>query len=50
MKAADGQGRTSRQERIADTAGRPAEHPELVTRKSSRAEWKLLWPAGERQA
>jgi hypothetical protein len=55
MTAADGQGRISRGERIARAAiGMPAEHPELVTRKPSRAEWKLftawcteLWPHDE---
>jgi hypothetical protein len=55
MTAAGGQGRISRRERIARAAiGMPAEHPELVTRKPSRAEWKLLttwlaelWPHDE---
>jgi hypothetical protein len=55
MTAADGLGRISRNERIARVAiGMPAEHPELVTRKPGRAEWKLLtfwlaelWPHDE---
>jgi hypothetical protein len=55
MTAADGQRRISRKERIARaTIGMPAEHPELVTRKPGRAEWKLLtawlaelWPHDE---
>jgi hypothetical protein len=55
MTAADGQGRISRRERIARAAvGMPAEHPELITRKPGRAEWKLLsrwcmelWPRDE---
>ena len=35
--------RISRKERIARTAiGMPAHHPELVTRKPGRAEWKQL--------
>ena len=48
-------GRISRKERIARAAlGMPAEHPEQVTRKPSRAEWKHLaawcaelWPHDE---
>jgi hypothetical protein len=55
MTAAGGQGQTSRKERIARAAaGMPAEHPELVTRKPGRTEWKLfiawlaeLWPNDE---
>ncbi len=55
MTTAGGQGRISRKERIARAAaGMPAEHPELVTRKPGRAEWKLLaawlaelWPHDE---
>jgi len=55
MTAADGQGRISRKERIARAAaGMSAEHLELITRKPSRAEWKLLtawcaelWPHDE---
>jgi hypothetical protein len=55
MTAAGGQGRISRKECIARAAvGMPAEHPELVTRKPGRAEWKLLaawlaelWPHDE---
>lgn len=55
MTAAGGHGRISRKERIARAAaGMPAKHPELVTRKPGRAEWKLLaawcaklWPHDE---
>ncbi len=55
MTAAGGHGRISRKERIARAAlGIPAGHPELVTRKPGRAEWKLLatwcaelWPNDE---
>jgi hypothetical protein len=55
MTAADGRGRISRRERIARAAaGMPVEHPELVTCKPGRAEWKLLatwcaelWPHDE---
>ena len=55
MTAADGQGRIGRKERIARSAvGMPADHPELITREPSRAEWKLLaiwcaelWPHDE---
>jgi hypothetical protein len=55
MTAADGPGRISRTERIARTAvGMPAGHPELVTRKPGRAEWRQLtawlaelWPHDE---
>jgi hypothetical protein len=58
MTAAGDQGRISRKERIARAAaGVPAEHPELITRKPSRAEWKLfaawlaeLWPNDEYHA
>lgn len=52
---AAGQGRISRKERLARAAlDMPAEHPELVTGKPSRAEWKQLtvwlaemWPNDE---
>jgi hypothetical protein len=55
MTAAGGQGRISRKERIARAAAdMPAGHPELLTRKPGRAEWKLLaawcaqlWPHDE---
>ena len=55
MTAAGGQNRISRKERVARAAaGMPAEHPELVTRKPGRAEWKQLtewlaelWPHDE---
>jgi hypothetical protein len=55
MTAADGHGRISRKERIARAAvGMPAGHPELVTSKPGRAEWKKLtawlaelWPNDE---
>ena len=55
MTGADGQGGISRKERNARTAvGMPAGHPELVTRKPGRAEWKQLtawiaelWPHDE---
>jgi hypothetical protein len=55
MIAAGGQGRISRKERIARAAlGMAADHPELLTRKPSRAEWKQLtawlaelWPNDE---
>jgi hypothetical protein len=55
MTAAGGHGRISRKERIARAVvGIPAGHPELITRKSGRAEWKLLatwwtelWPNDE---
>jgi hypothetical protein len=48
-------GRLSRRELIARAAiGMPANHPELVTRKPTRAEWKQLtawlaelWPHDE---
>ena len=47
--------RISRRERIARAAlGMPADHPELLTRKPGRAEWKQLttwltqmWPNDE---
>ena len=55
MTAAGGPGRISRKERIARAAvGMAAEHPELVTCKPGRAEWKHLakwlaetWPCDE---
>ena len=55
MTAADDPGRISRRERIARAAvGMPGGHPEFVTRKPSRAEWRLLaawcaelWPRDE---
>jgi hypothetical protein len=55
MTAAGGQGPVSRKERIARaTLGMPAGHPELITGKPGRAEWKLftawlaeLWPNDE---
>jgi hypothetical protein len=55
MTAADGYGRISRKEQLARAAvGMPAGHPELITRKPGRAEWKLLtawlaelWPHDE---
>ena len=55
MTAAGGRGQISRKERIARAAaGMPAEHPELVTRKPGRTEWRLLiawlaelWPNDE---
>ena len=55
MTAAGGPGRIGRRERTArGAAGMPAEHPELLTRKPSRAEWQLLatwgaelWPHDE---
>jgi hypothetical protein len=55
MTDAGGSGRISRKERIARAAiGMPAEHPELVTRKPGRTEWKQLtawlaelWPSDE---
>jgi hypothetical protein len=55
MTPAGGQGRISPKERIARAAlGMAADHPELLTRKPSRAEWKLLtawlaelWPNDE---
>lgn len=48
-------GRISRQERIARAAiGMPAGHPELLTRKPGRAEWRQftawlaeMWPNDE---
>ena len=47
MTAAGGHGRISYKERIARAAlGMPAGHPELITRKPGRAEWKLLSPRG----
>ena len=55
MTSANGPGRISRKERIARAAiGMPARHPEHVTRKPGRAEWKQLaawlaelWPYDE---
>jgi hypothetical protein len=55
MTGTGGQGGISRTERIARAAvGMPAGHPELVTHKPSRAEWKQLtawlaelWPNDE---
>jgi hypothetical protein len=55
MTGAGGQGGISRNERVARAAvGMPAGHPELVTHKPSRAEWKQLtawlaelWPHDE---
>lgn len=55
MTTPGGPSRISRTERIARAAlGMPAAHPELVTRKPSRAEWQLLaawcaemWPHDE---
>ena len=55
MTGADGQGGINHKERIARTAvGMAAGHPELVTRKPGRAEWKQLtawltelWPHDE---
>jgi len=55
MTTPGGKGRVSRRERIARAAiGMPAHHPEQVTRKPGRAEWKQLaawcaelWPNDE---
>jgi hypothetical protein len=55
MTRTPGPWRISRRERIARTAiGMPARHPEQVTRKLGRAEWKQfaawcaeLWPHDE---
>ena len=55
MTSAGGQGGISAKERVARAAvGMPAGHPELVTRKPGRAEWKQLtawlaelWPRDE---
>jgi hypothetical protein len=50
VTATGGPGRIGRQERIARAAlGMLAEHPELLTRKPSRAEWQQLatWCAAE---
>jgi hypothetical protein len=55
MTAAGGRGQISRKERIARAAaGMPAEHPEMVTRKPGRTEWRQfiawlaeLWPNDE---
>lgn len=58
MTAAGDHGRISRKEHIARAVlGMPTGHPELITRKPSRAEWKLLatlwielWPNDEYMA
>lgn len=58
MTAAGDHGRIGRNERIARAVlGMPTGHPELITRKPSRAEWKLLatlwielWPNDEYMA
>ena len=58
MTARHNLGRVSRKERIARAVlGMPAGHPELVTCRPSRAEWKLfavwyagLWPNDEYMA
>jgi hypothetical protein len=55
MTVAGGHGPISRKERIARAVvGMPTGHPELITRKPGRAEWKLLaawcaelWPNDE---
>jgi hypothetical protein len=55
MTLPGGPGRISRKERIARAVvGMPAGHPEPITRKPGRAEWKLLavwlaelWPHDE---
>ena len=55
MTSSGGQGGINQKERIARTAvGMPAGHPELVTRRPGRAEWKQftawlaeLWPRDE---
>jgi hypothetical protein len=55
MTARGGRSRISHQERIARAAiAMPAEHPELLIRKPSRAEWRQLttwldemWPNDE---
>jgi hypothetical protein len=55
MTAEGGPGRISRKERAARAAaGMPAAHPETLTRKPGRAEWKQLaawlaelWPNDE---
>ena len=55
MTAPGGRGRISLKERIARAVlGMPAEHPEQITRKPGRAEWKHftawlaeLWPNDE---
>jgi hypothetical protein len=55
MTGAGGESGISRTERIARaTVGMPAGHPELITRKPGRAEWKQLtawlaelWPHDE---
>jgi hypothetical protein len=58
MRASGDPGRISRKERAArDALGMPAGHPEMVTRKPGRAEWKQLtarlaemWPNDEYRA
>ena len=55
MTPPGGKGRIGRRERIARAAiGMAAEHPELLTRKPGRAEWRQLtawlaemWPNDE---
>ena len=55
MAGTGGQGEISRKERIARAAvSMPAGHPELLTRRPGRAEWKQLtswlaelWPNDE---
>ena len=55
MTGAGGQGEISRKERIARAVvSMPAAHPELLTRRPGRAEWKQLtawlaelWPNDE---
>jgi hypothetical protein len=55
MTTPGGRGRNSRKERIARAVlGMPADHPEQLTRKPSRAEWRQftiwlaeLWPHDE---
>jgi hypothetical protein len=52
MTSPSGRGRISRKERLARAAtGMPGRHPEHITRKPGRAEWKQfatwlaeLWP------
>jgi hypothetical protein len=55
MTPSEGHGWISRKERVARSAtGMPADHPELLTRRPGRAEWKQfavwlaeLWPNDE---
>lgn len=55
MTLPDNPGRLSRKELLARAAtGMPAFHPELITRKPGRTEWKMLatwsaelWPGDE---